>query len=47
MRPIDFGKFRTPSVRNVALAGPYTHNDSIKTLEEAIKLEIYYPGGIP
>lgn len=34
----DFGKFKTPSLRNVALTGPYFHDGSGKTLEEAIAL---------
>ncbi len=34
----DFGKFRTPSLRNVALTGPYFHDGSGKTLDEAIAL---------
>lgn len=38
----DIGKFRTPSLRNVALTAPYMHDGSIATLEEAIELEIYY-----
>lgn len=35
-RPEDRGKFRTPSLRNVAVTGPYMHDGSIATLEEAI-----------
>jgi cytochrome c peroxidase len=31
------GKFRTPTLRNLPLTGPYMHNGSITTLEEAIR----------
>lgn len=40
--PADIGKFRTPSLRNVALTAPYMHDGSIKTLEEAVDRELYY-----
>lgn len=39
----DIGKFKTPSLRNVALTGPYMHDGSISTLEEVI--EYYDKGG--
>ncbi len=42
LQPADIGKFRTPSLRNVALTAPYMHDGSIATLEEAVELEIYY-----
>lgn len=42
--PSDIGKFRTPSLRNVALTAPYMHDGSIQTLSEAVELEIYYRG---
>ena len=32
----DEGKFKTPSLRNVALTGPYFHDGQTRTLEEAI-----------
>jgi cytochrome c peroxidase len=32
----DRGKFKTPSLRNVALTTPYTHNGSLATLEEVV-----------
>jgi cytochrome c peroxidase len=35
--PDDEGKFRTPSLRNVALTAPYMHHGSIPTLEAVIK----------
>ncbi len=37
-RPEDRGKFRAPSLRNVALTGPYMHDGSVSTLEEAVDL---------
>jgi cytochrome c peroxidase len=39
----DFGKFKTPTLRNVELTGPYMHNGSFSTLEEVI--EFYNKGG--
>lgn len=36
--PKDEGKFKTPSLRDVAVTGPYFHDGSVKTLEEAIDL---------
>ncbi|WP_410199212.1 cytochrome-c peroxidase [Burkholderia cenocepacia] len=42
LTPDDIGKFRTPSLRNVALTAPYMHDGSVATLEEAVDQEIYY-----
>jgi cytochrome c peroxidase len=42
--PQDIGKYKTPSLRNVALTGPYMHDGSIATLKDAIEYEIYYRG---
>jgi cytochrome c peroxidase len=42
-RPEDVGKFKAPSLRNVALHAPYMHDGSIATLEEA--LDHYAAGG--
>lgn len=42
--PRDIGKFRTPTLRDVATTGPYMHDGSIKTLHEAVDLELYYRG---
>ncbi len=39
----DLGRFKTPSLRNIALTAPYMHDGSIKTLEEVI--EHYDQGG--
>jgi cytochrome c peroxidase len=36
-RDDDTGKFRTPSLRNVALTAPYMHDGSIATLEDVIR----------
>jgi cytochrome c peroxidase len=33
----DFGKFRVPSLRNVAKTAPYMHNGSLATLEDVVK----------
>jgi cytochrome c peroxidase len=43
--PKDRGAFKTPTVRNVALSGPYMHDGSVKTLEEVV--EWYAKGGHP
>ena len=40
--PADRWKYRTPTLRNVALTAPYMHNGSIGTLEEVID---FYNGG--
>lgn len=34
--PEDAGRFRTPSLRNVAVTGPYMHDGSVGTLEEVL-----------
>ncbi len=39
----DMGKFRPPTLRNVAVTAPYMHDGSIATLEEVI--ETYASGG--
>lgn len=39
----DRGAFKTPSLRNVALTGPYMHDGSIKTLKDVI--DFYIGGG--
>ncbi len=36
-RAEDAGRFRTPSLRNVAVTGPWWHDGSAKTLEEAVR----------
>jgi cytochrome c peroxidase len=41
----DWGSFKTPSLRNVALTGPYMHDGSLKTLQEVVAF--YNKGGNP
>jgi cytochrome c peroxidase len=41
--PADMGRFRAPSLRNIAVTGPYMHDGSVATLEEVI--DIYAAGG--
>ena len=36
MNPNDHGKFKVPSLRNVAVTAPYFHDGSVETLEEAL-----------
>ena len=40
----DFGAFKTPTLRNVALTAPYMHDGSIATLEDVVTF--YNQGGI-
>lgn len=40
--PKDIGKFRTPSLRNVAKTGPYMHDGGVPTLLQAVDYEVYY-----
>ncbi|RKH54731.1 methanobactin export MATE transporter MbnM [Corallococcus aberystwythensis] len=42
-RPADMGRFRAPSLRNVAVTGPYMHDGSMETLSEV--LDHYAAGG--
>lgn len=39
----DIGKFKVPTLRNVALTPPYMHDGSVQTLEEVV--EFYSTGG--
>jgi len=41
LAPQDIGKFKTPSLRNVAITFPYMHDGSVDTLEQAIEMELY------
>ena len=43
LRPEDIGKFRAPTLRNIALTAPYMHDGSLTTLEEVI--DHYAAGG--
>jgi len=36
-RDSDIGKFKTPTLRNIALTAPYMHNGSYQTLDEVIR----------
>jgi len=42
-RPEDVGKFKAPTLRNVALTAPYMHDGSAKTLDAV--LDHYSAGG--
>ncbi|MGJ8681201.1 MbnH family di-heme enzyme [Paraglaciecola sp.] len=42
-KPSDIGKFRAPTLRNIALTAPYMHDGSIMTLSEVI--DFYAAGG--
>ncbi len=35
-QPLDAGKFKTPTLRNIALTGPYMHDGRYATLEDVI-----------
>lgn len=41
--PSDMGRFRAPSLRNIALTAPYMHDGSMKSLDEV--LDHYAAGG--
>jgi cytochrome c peroxidase len=43
--PLDYGKFKAPSLRNVELSAPYMHDGRFNTLEEVI--DHYNSGGLP
>ncbi|MDH3282648.1 MAG: photosynthetic protein synthase I, partial [Gammaproteobacteria bacterium] len=43
--PADRWKYRTPSLRNVALTAPYMHDGSLLTLEDVV--DFYNRGGVP
>lgn len=42
--PLDSGRFKTPTLRNVALTAPYMHDGRFETLEEVI--DHYNSGGV-
>lgn len=42
-RPVDMGRFKVPTLRNVALTAPYMHDGSLPTLESV--LDHYTRGG--
>jgi cytochrome c peroxidase len=41
--PADMGRFRTPTLRNIAMTAPYMHDGSIATLDEVV--QFYAAGG--
>ncbi|EDM37839.1 cytochrome C peroxidase [Pedobacter sp. BAL39] len=41
--PLDIGKFKTPSLRNVMLTAPYMHDGRLKTIDEVLD---HYQSGI-
>ena len=43
--PADRGRFKTPTLRGVALTAPYMHDGSLETLEEVV--DFYRRGGGP
>jgi cytochrome c peroxidase len=43
--PKDRGRFKTPSLRNVALTWPYMHDGSVRSLADVV--EFYDGGGVP
>lgn len=43
--PRDRGRFKTPSLRNVALTWPYMHDGSVGTLADVV--DFYARGGVP
>jgi cytochrome c peroxidase len=43
-RSEDMGRFRPPTLRNIALTAPYMHDGSLATLEEVIRM--YGEGGL-
>ena len=42
-RPMDMGRFKAPTLRNIAKTAPYMHDGSMKTLEEVV--DHYARGG--
>lgn len=43
-RPSDMGRFRPPTLRNIALTAPYMHDGSLATLDDVI--DFYSAGGL-
>jgi cytochrome c peroxidase len=43
LKTSDIGAFKTPTLRNIAVTGPYMHDGSMNTLEEV--MELYNKGG--
>jgi cytochrome c peroxidase len=43
--PMDWGTFKTPTLRDIARTAPYMHDGSLKSLDEVV--EFYDKGGKP
>ena len=43
--PADLWRFKTPSLRNVALTAPYMHDGSLRSLEAVVRF--YDRGAVP
>ncbi len=43
--PADNGRFKTPTLRNIARTGPYMHDGSMSTMEQVI--DHFASGGLP
>lgn len=43
LEAIDMGKFRAPTLRNIAVSAPYMHDGSLETLDQVI--DFYIAGG--
>ena len=43
MKTSDIGAFKTPTLRNIAVTGPYMHDGSMQTLKEV--MDLYNKGG--
>ena len=43
-KPVDMGRFRAPTLRNVAVTAPYMHDGSVGSLDAAI--DHYARGGV-
>ena len=46
-RPQDAGRFKSPSLRNIALTAPYLHDGSAATLAQVIAIMARYQIGRP
>lgn len=44
-RAADVGKFKAPTLRNIALTAPYMHDGSVRTLEDGV--DHYSAGAAP
>ena len=44
LNPVDLGNFKTPTLRNIELTGPYMHDGRFKTLAKVV--DFYGKGGV-